>query len=959
MLDTSQVNTIIGSRPLFKPEVKKMQYQPGAFMGGLAADTLTLSKPKNKVISFTSKGKNINVVTFTGLKDPLKSEKPAIQMKVRGVMAHQYIDNAKWPAKDFNVNTLAGEKVTALEPDKKVEEYVNGRKVKKVIVGKKLVEKDDSLPRWKDGQKLNHTYKFDKRNGPQIVLSAPGIGEIGRVHDEVAEYLLPVLFADPENELNPRPRKDFQFELSNIVAGTTKGAETAGLRATLKYNGNDPKIEQHARESMDLILNDPLCADKVLLHQDKTSPEDVLKVILDYENKVNGPEAKKEMEEVIQNIVKELKNPANKRILLLGHCKPDGDTIGCVLGLKNALALMDPGRDVDCAIDDKIPGLFRHKMPGIDGEMKQPVNPERLAMVDQILNDLKARPKSNHTDKQIEMLAREKQDILDSLEMIKEMKQIRQQVAELQGKPGNEAKVQELNERLETLEHDTMLLDPDKKYDLVITMDVPTPKRFTNNFKNYFDNAKKAIYIDHHPHRIDEWQEAAPKTGLDMQKIHDNKLGWIADAVPAATQLVSVIANRLLPQLADVGNSNKKVDEVFNKPGQLDSLKAYVASLITGASTDTGSYTRTANLLPEHMVDPVTKEPVPVQKRPNFLPEGQSKWLMDLTGGAIDKKWLREEITWDISDEKVPELNESAREVMLKHAIGGKKVDEDLSLGIIQVDYDQMCEVWDAQLNADKDTTLLDIQNAYKYSEAMGVLRSDPALSGDNTAKQDQKDGFDDIQDPAERLRAEAKQNYEGAYDTDRIAILIAQDKKAGELDEKLNLAEGNGLRLSLRSVEGSIHAELLASLFGGGGHGGAAGGRVDLPGVQLDTPLVVKIDGKIENNYAKVLEALKRNYDIMHNTKIPALERRAQCQKVDVDKDSSGVPCADLIKNIVTEIRRDQPKDLPAEDRNPRMAKTHNRNQGRTEANSKGKGGKRRPHFTGTIQDLFNKKAV
>ncbi|MEW5820259.1 MAG: DHH family phosphoesterase [Cyanobacteriota bacterium] len=871
MLDTTQVNRLFSTNQVIKKQPVQ-NYQPYAFAGRLSSDTLAISKPKNNVIAFGRKGKAMNVVTFTGLKDPLDNQKPAIQMKVRGVMAHQYIENGKFPAQDYNVNTLAGERVVDAESGKpaKPQSKRKGRgKQQEADNSPKKIVRDDKLPRWKDGQVLNYQLKIHPKQGPQIILSAPGIGTIGRVHDEVAEVILPVLFANPDDDRNSKPRPDFQFELSNMVAGTTKGAETIGLRANLKYTGDNPEVDKHVRDAFDTVLNNPECADKVLLYQEKTSPEEVLKKILDYENKVNGAEAKQEMETVIGNIVKELKDPANKRILLLGHCKPDGDTIGCVLGMKNALALMDPSKKVDCAVDDKIPGLFRHKMPGIDGEMKRPFNPERIQALESQVKDLKGQEQTERVKDQIVMLERE----------------------------------------LEVMKDKSKLLDPKAEYDLVITMDIPTPKRFTDKFKQYFDSAKKVIYIDHHPHRLEEWQSAASDTGLNIQNIHDNKLAWIADAVPAATQLVAIIGNKLLPDLASIANGEKKAADVFNKPGQMDHLKAYVASLITGASTDTGSYTRTANLLPEHIKNPETGEPVPVQQRPNFLPEGIGKWLMDVTDGAIDKKWLREEITWDISDQKTTELDESARDIMLKYCIEGKEVTEDLSLGIIQVDYDQMNQVWQAQMEVEPDTTLLDIQNAYKYSEAMGVLRSDPALSGDHGKPEDK---------PTEgepTLREKATENYTGPYDTDRIAILICQDKKAGELDEKLQTANQNGLRLSLRSVEGSIHAELLASLFGGGGHGGAAGGRVDLPGVDLNTPLGVEIEGKIETSYAKVLEVLKSNYEVMRNNKIPPMQKKSMCKEIKVVSDPNGVPCKDLIKNVVTEIRAEQVPDAEKEE--------------------------------------------
>ena len=897
-MDNVSVNNVFTTRHLTQKNPQLKSYQPTYFMGQTQADTVVFSKPKNNVISFGRKGKSLNVVTFTGLKDPIAAQKPAIQMKVRGVMAHQYIENNKYPAQDYNVNTLAGERVDRLEPDKYEKVKTKGGKARKVFKpGKCEVHTDNNMPRWKDGQKLDFEYELHPKQGPRILLSAPGIGQIGRVHDELLDYLLPVLY---EGRPGEKPREGFKFELSNIVAGTTKGAETAGLRVNLKYEGNNPQVEEHARNTFNEILNDKECVKNVMLYQEKTSPEDVLKTILDYEAKVNGPESKKEMEEVISNIVKEIKDPANKRILLLGHCKPDGDTIGCVLGLKNAISLMDPDRKVDCAIDDKMPGLFRHKMPGIDDEMKRPFNPQKLETIKEQLNVFKARLAGG-----------------------------------IDGKPLSEAQVKHTKEQIALLEQEVqdmnnpeLLLDKNAEYDLVITMDVPTHKRFTDQFKHYFDNAKKVVYIDHHPHRQEEWMEAADKTGLNMDKVHENKLAWIADAVPAATQLIAIIGNKLLPQLKDIGDGKLKAADVFKTEDQMNHLKAYVASLVTGASTDTGSFTRTANLLPEHIRNPETNEPVPVQMRPNFLPEGICKWLLDLTDGAIDKKWLREEITWDISDNKSGELEESARDIMLKHAIAGRTVYEDLSLGLVEVDYDQMNEVWQEQLQQEPGSTLLDIQNAFKYGEVIGTLRADPELSGG----MGQTDG--PATDSSEKtLREQAQEDYSGSYDSDRIAILICQDKKAGELDEKLMIADQNGLRLSLRSMEGSIHAELLASLFGGGGHGAAAGGRIDLPGIELDSPLVVTINGKPEKDMSVVHKELMANYEMAHKK-----NATGQKKQITVKIDDSGVPVKELIHGLVTEMRANQVPDEEKVQEKPKQ-----------------KG--RRPHFAGNVSNMFTQK--
>ncbi|MDD3014755.1 MAG: DHH family phosphoesterase, partial [Candidatus Gastranaerophilales bacterium] len=791
-------------------------------------DSFEINKSLNNIIAYRQRGKEMLVVSFTGLNDP--TEKPAIQMKVRGVTEHQSSSDPQIKPKDLNIDKLASS------------DWYDG---------KQLNFKLETPPVKKDKK----VKKEDKEVEPnRIVLYDPDYGEIGRVHDELAAGLIPLLKGN---------EKDYRFELSNIIAGTSKGAETTGLRVNLIYQGSD-KNEPIAREKFDEILNSPACINKVLLYQPKTSIENVLKTIFANEENVKGLESVKAMKEVIQNIVNEI--AVSQKVLLVGHCKPDGDTIGCVLGLKNAIALMDPSKKVDCAIDDKIPGLFRHKLPGIDDEIKFPHNPERIKSIQKEIEELKNLSQSKKTDEQIKTL----------------------------------------NQELESMQNPDNLLDKDAEYDLVVLMDIPTPKRFTDKFKNYIENADKVIYVDHHPNRLAEWDDAASETGVNMQKIIDDKLALIADSVPSATELVAILAARMVPALSNQNlvSGKRKPEEVFPAPGQVDHLNAFVASIVAGTSTDTSSFTRTANLLPEHMK-------MPVQERPNFLPEGLCKWIMGLTGNKINKKWLREEISYDITEKKYNNLEESARNKMLKYAIDGKLIYKDLSLGIVQVNYDQMNDVWKTAMEIEPETTLLDVQNAFKYSEVMSVFNTDPSV----VRKKKEKEEDDDKKDNSPiNLHIIAKEDYEGSYDGDRIAVLICQDKKAGELNEKLEFAPQNGLRLSFRSQNGSIHSELLASMFGGGGHGGAAGGRVDLPEVELDSKLAVAIDGKIENNVSVICKELKHNYEVNHNLEFSKDEKLILCKKIEVIKDQEGKTCEELIKAVAEEIRKEQPKEVSQE---------------------------------------------
>lgn len=758
-------------------------------------DTVKFSSAKslNNSIQFHKSGNTISVVTFTGLKNPTALLPPALQMRVSGVTRFQKAAAAsKFQNACENINKLA-----------------------------------DSM--WKDGDRL----KFEFIKG-KVILVHPKFGDIGRVPDEIATEIYPVMKKDKNN---------FYFELSNVIAGTTKGAETIGLRVNLLYKGKNQKNINKVRAAFNNVLNDKECAEKVMLYQPKTSIQDILKVTLDYENNVNGPESAKTMMQIINNIAKVLKDPENKRILVAGHCKPDGDTYGGCKALENAIGLAFPDKHVDVAIDDKIPGLFRHKIKGFDEGVKVPHSSEYVSNLQKEIKELEKHEQTEQIKNQINILKDEIQSFKKS------------------GK----------------------VLDKDAKYDAVVLVDIPTPKRFTNAFKQYIENAKKVIYIDHHPYKFNEWEEAKAQTGVNMQAIQEQKLGLVAEAVPAATELIAIIAGKILPGIDNlVRDAKGKLRPAFVKTEeQQNKWNNFVTGIVTGMTTDTSAFIRTANLLPEHAA-------MPVQDRPNFVPEGLAKYLMDTTGGKVTKKWLRDELSYDISDKALDKLGYSARDLMIKYSLEGRRVYPDLSLGVVSVNYDKMNKVWQTALEDtnSKDTIFLDVQNAFKLNEVMSTLKSDPTMAKDASS-------------------SAAKQNYKGLYDDDRIAVLICQDKKKGELDEKLRLAENNGLRLSIRSSDTSDHAEVLCSLFGGGGHGGAAGGRVDLPGIELNTKLGVKINGSAEKDFAVILKELKQNLAINHDHQISDEQKKQMMKKVELVADEKGETCEGLIARLAREIRR------------------------------------------------------
>lgn len=848
----------------------------------------------NNLIKFSKSEKTINVVTFTGLNDPTPV---AIQFKVRGVTKFQddyeqvleLANGGPQSEPEMPRRSKAGKKHSKHKNANEYQKASSKHKSEKPVAASlidpqdlsalngvstksinKLAESD-----WKDGKELK--FQYDPTSKRTAIVD-PDFGKIGFVPDEIESKLLGLgmEYSSPSSRAN-----NFRIELSNMIAGTTKGAKTTGLRVNLIYTGKDRELKNKVEKSFNEILNDKECTDMVFLHQPKANPDEVLEKIF-ADNAINDNEiASKEAKLAIKNIVDVIDDPENKNILLIGHCKPDGDTLGCILGMKNAIDFKYTDKNVDCAVDDKIPGLFRNKLPGVDNVVKRPYSKNKIARMNQAIAEL--------------------------------------------GKEGTQSakdKIEILEDEKASLQNPQNLINPNKKYDVVVLMDVPTPKRFTDEFKNQIEGAKKVIYIDHHPHRFNEWQDAKEETGVDMEKIHNNHLAWIADAVPAATQQVAVIANKLIPNLQNI----KYKDLSQEKQERLD---AFVASTVVGMSTDTGAFTRTANLLPKHMK-------LPAQQRPNFMPEGMSKWLMGLSD-KVNKKWLREEITYDIPDTKVPELDKTSRDQMVEYAEAGKKVFEDTSLGIIEVDYNQMFNVWQNARKADKMenkkdlTEFLDIQNAFKYSETMGLLKSDPSK------------------------RPPSEGDYKGDFDEDRIAILICQDKKEGELDEKFNIAKQNGLRISLRSSGCTDHAELIANLFDGGGHGGASGGRVDLPGIELSSKLGVVINGKKEKNPGIIYDTLRHNVDVRNNIELSDEEKATQTDKIQLIMDESGKTCTDLIKEVSMEIRSRNPKEEEVEvaSNKKHVHEKHEKHGKHSKHDKHGKHEKGKTHFRGLMEKV------
>ena len=210
--------------------------------------TFTKTDKHQPIITTETVGQALHV-SFGGveMKNPMPTEQrtDAIQMKVRGVAAHQKgTPGAGERAYDDNVVKLA-------------------------------------QSNWKDGQKLDYRFVTDKRGNDKIELGVPELGGvkkggIGRVPDELVPDL---------KTLMKGKEKEFRFELSNVISGNSKGAPTIGLRANLLYTGHNEKTKKEAEKVFTGFMDskDTSISKQVMMYQEPTSPEQVLKRIFDIE----------------------------------------------------------------------------------------------------------------------------------------------------------------------------------------------------------------------------------------------------------------------------------------------------------------------------------------------------------------------------------------------------------------------------------------------------------------------------------------------------------------------------------------------------------------------------------------------------------------------------------------------------------------------------------------------------
>lgn len=751
-----------------------------------ASDVVSISK---NTIGVERKGKNLHV-SFTGnFQNPVET---GIQFKVAGVTRHQKgMGGAHAAATDDNLVKLA---------------------------------KSD----WKDGQKLDYAYDEVTKN---ITLKDPKYGEIGTVPAPVAEGFMNVINTDKDN---------FQFELTNVTGGVTEDFPIIAAKANLKYTGKDEKVRENAQNAFNAMIDskDAKVSSSVSAYQPEFSPKQVLEKIFDVEGKRNGLGEVRKIKDAVDTIVKEIQDPKNKNILVLGHCSPDGDTVGCVIGMTAALKGAYPDRHIDASIDDDIPNSFA-KVPGVE-DIKRPYNAKAV----------------NSVKKNIEML-------------------------EKSTNPAAKKQIETLNKELERLTDKSKMFDPAtadgkeaKKYDLVIMLDTPTQGRSSRAFKPYFENAGKTIFIDHHPLKQAEWATAKETLGFDINKAVKDKLALVVDSVPAATQIVTAVCDKA-----------GMLGKIFKDSAE--NAKKFVAGIITGTQTDTCGYKNQANYHP-------SEAKLPQSQKANYYPEGMSKYLIDKLDGDIDKKWMRENLFYELPNNPITN-NLGPKDAVLKMALRGREMYPEIGLGMMHVSYAVMDNILQEAKKQDKNVQMTDVYNSFKNSEVMSALKANPTFSKPNPTPVSDSE--------------KAAETYRSQYDKDRVAVFMAQNQVEGSINKFSQIADKNMISFSFRSGGETNAAQVLATVFGGGGHAAAAGANISMKGLDFKSKLTVKVDGKVASA-KEIYEAANNNVNVSNNNKIPFREKAKMMKKIDIEmsKDGNGRTCSEIIKDVLTEMRAAQP---------------------------------------------------
>lgn len=781
------------------PSVRETKNQP-VYRFSEIKDTATFSTKNDKIIDINRAGKALHV-SFTGqFKNPVVKEVPAVNFKLSGVMAHQK-------------GTAGGRKDSI---DDSVVQLANSN--------------------WKEGKEFDYSIDIveNEKDGKiyknkVLSINDKEFGKLGEVPSTLTNRFAKLI------ESNPAEKDNFKFELTNVNGGVNSAFPTVGVEVAFKYVGNNEAVRQQTKDLFTGLIDSDkkTIASTVSIYEEPTSPKEVLERIFDIEGQKKGLGRVRELKTAIDTIAKEINDPKNKNILVLGHCKPDGDTVGCVLGMQAAIKGAFPERNVDMAIDDEIPNNFA-KLPGVDN-IKRPYNGFAVYQLEKNVELLK-RSNSEAAKAQIEKLEKEAARLKDPSKTF--------DAGAIDGKA--------------------------KKYDLVIMLDTPIPGRTSKNFKKYFETADKTIFIDHHPHRASEWAAESKKIGLDIEKVKKDNLFLVADTVPAATQIVTALADKA-----------GLLGKMFKN--SVDSAKQFVAGISAGTLTDTCRFDKVAS----HDSKDYEKA---VSQRPTYKPEGMTKWLyseLAKAGGSdIDKQWMRLNLDYELPNVRVKNADGSytmgARDLVLEKSVKNRIMDADLGVGMIAVSYDDMQEVFEEAKKQDSKVQFNDVYSAFKSSQALTSLKM-PGSVKENTEGMSAK--------------ALAYSTYKSPYDYDRLAVLITQNQKQGELNANSQIADKNTYSFSFRSSGQSNLAQIAATLFGGGGHSQAAGGGISMKDLTLETPLKVVINGKEEKDFAKVFAKVN---DI--------IAKKADSSEIKIEKaEKEGKTIPELIKSITAEMRKTQ----------------------------------------------------
>lgn len=439
-------------------------------------------------------------------------------------------------------------------------------------------------------------------------------------------------------------------------------------------------------------------------------------------------------------------------------------------------------------------------------------------------------------------------------EMIKNLKN---KITELKKDPSKQEEVELLERITQNIKKNYKPLPKNKIYDLVIITDTSSPDRLGYNYSKHIGPDTKIIFIDHHQKRFGEWIKAKNRTNIDIEKAMEQNLVWVEDRVPAAVQLVAGILGRLNPKL-NMENAYSQ----YPSSGK-HRLKNIAAAFLTGLHTDTSNFSRSANVMKED-------KDIPAFLRPKYDPIGISKWFSKITNHTITHNYVKKSLLKQ--ERKVKELKRTVQATLPDQS----HRNDVLQVNYAQLEHDYVKNLWELAVKEEPNATFKDILGAVKYSKAFKRLKKVVV----------------DAKDP------EAM--------NDPIAYVAAQSAKKGEMDYSYRTAQNDSITFSFRSKKATEHAAILGTLFNGGGHGAAAGGRISIKDIDFDTKLLVLVNGKVEKDSNIILESLMKNLDL-ESSAISETEKNKLRVDVKVIKSplaKEGLNIHELVGDVVRAIR-------------------------------------------------------